>query len=256
MPRSRASTCVCQVAGLALLLGAVGCALPLRPETGAPPAPSLLLPLARGNEWVYEVRNPAGQVSKMTMRVKGERYIESRGMAATIVEESGGIPGNAVLEEGDADLVAYYLRGGFIFRSPLLIARDWGLEDRGAELGDERLLPLDPERDPAWESAYGLFEFGSRPLYEFRASSRLAPAVDRVSVPAGVFERCVRVETSVSATTPSAPTARTIVHTYVEWYAPRVGLVRSRSFVTEGDARLEVGSVELVGFRVAEAGPQ
>jgi hypothetical protein len=255
MPRSRASGFVCRAAGLALLLGAVGCSLELRRETAAPPARSLLLPLARGNEWVYEVRNPAGQVSKMTMRVKGERYIESRGMAATIVEESGGIPGNAFLD-GDSDLVAYYLRGGFIFRSPLLIARDWGLEDRGAELGDERLLPVDPERDPAWESAYGLFEFGSRPLYEFHASSRLAPAVERVSVPAGDFERCVRVETSVSATTPSAPTARTIVHYYVEWYAPRVGLVRSRSFVTEGDSRLEVGSVELVGFRVAEAGPQ
>jgi hypothetical protein len=255
MPRSRGSASVCRAAGLALLLGAAGCALELRPEAAAPPSPSLLLPLARGNEWVYEVRNPAGQVSKMTMRVKGERYIESRGMAATIVEESGGIPGNASLE-GDADLVANYLRGGFINRSPLLIARDWGLEDRGAELGDERLLPVDPQRDPSWESAYGLFEFGSRPLYEFHASSRLAPAVERVSVPAGVFKRCVRVETSVSATTPSAPTARTIVHTYVEWYAPRVGLVRSRSFVTEGDSRLEVGSVDLVGFRVAETGPQ
>jgi len=255
MPRARASASACWAVALSLLLGVVGCALERRPVVPPPVAPSVLLPLARGNEWVYEVRYPAGEISKLTMRVKGERYIESRGMAATIVEESGRIPGSARLE-ASSDLVAYYLRGGFIFRSPLLIAREWGLEDPGAELGDERLLPVDPEHDPAWESAYGLFEFGSRPLYEFHASSRLAPAVERVSVPAGVFERCVRVETSVSATTPNAPTARTIVHTYIEWYAPRVGLVRSRSFVTEGDSRLEVGSVELVGFRVAEAGPQ
>jgi uncharacterized protein DUF3108 len=251
MPRARASASACWAVALALLLGVVGCALERRPGAPAPVAPSVLLPLVRGNEWVYEVRYPAGEVSKLTMRVMGERYIESRGMAATIVEESGGIPGSARLE-ASSDLVAYYLRGGFIFRSPLLIARDWGLEDRGAELGDERLLPVDPERDPAWESAYGLFDLGTRPLYEFHASSRLAPAVERVSVPAGVFERCVRVETSVSATTPSAPTARTIVHTYVEWYAPRVGLVRSRSFVTEGDSRLEVGSSELVRFRVGD----
>src|SRR2546429_1073628 len=180
MPRRRASASVCRAAGLALLLGAVGCALELRPETAAQQSPSLLLPLARGNEWVYEVRYPAGEISKLTMRVKGERYIESRGMAATIVEESGRIPGSARLE-ASSDLVAYYLRGGFIFRSPLLIAREWGLEDPGAELGDERLLPVDPEHDPTWESAYGLFEFGSRPLYEFHSSSRLRPPPAAVS---------------------------------------------------------------------------
>jgi hypothetical protein len=208
------------------------------------------LPLALGNEWIYEVRYPAGEVSKLTMRVKGQRYIQSRGMQATIVEESGGIPGDAFIE-ADSDLVAYYLRGGFIFRSPWLIARDWGLEDRGAELGDERLLPLDPEHDAAWESGYGVFDFGSRMLYEFRASSRLASVAEPVSVPAGVFERCVRVETRVSATTPSAPTDRTIVHDYVEWYAPRVGLVKSQSFVADGDSTLEVGRSELVGFRVS-----
>jgi uncharacterized protein DUF3108 len=244
---------VCRAAGLALLLGAA-CAPGPRPTAPAPAAPSLaapslLLPLARGNEWIYEVRNPAGQVSKLTMRVKGERFIDSRGAEATIVEESGGVPGSTKLE-ASSDLVAYYLRGGFIFRSPWLVAREWGLEDRGAELGDERLLPLDPEHDRTWESGYGLFDFGSRPLYEFHARSRLAPAAERISVPAGDFERCVRVETSVSTTTPSTPADRTIVHHYVEWYAPRVGLVKSRSFVIEGDSKLEVGGAELVGFRV------
>src|SRR2546423_7582795 len=184
MPRRRASASVRRAAGLALLPGAVGCALELRPETAAQQLPSLLLPLARGNEWVYEVRYPAGEISKLTMRVKGERYIESRGMAATIVEESGRIPGSARLESS-SDLVAYYLRGGFIFRSPLLIAREWGLEDRGAELGDERLLPVDPEHDPTWESSYGLFQFGSPPLYEFPANSPLPPALQRVSAAPG-----------------------------------------------------------------------
>jgi len=240
-----------RIAALALLVAAVGCGLGLRgPEARVPPAPSLL-PLAQGNEWFYEVRNPAGQVSRLTMRVKGERYIESRGMPATIVEESGGIPGNAFLD-ADANLVAYYLRGGFVFRSPWLFARDGGLEDRGAELGDERLLPLDPARDAAWESDYGLFDFGSRALYQFHASSQLGRVAERVSVPAGVFERCVRVETRISATTPSVPEDRTIVYQYIEWYAPHVGMVRSQSFVAEGDATLEVGSAELVDFRVGE----
>jgi hypothetical protein len=207
--------------------------------------------LAPGNEWIYEVRNPAGQVSRLTVRVMGERYVASRGMAATVVEESGGVPGNPTLET-HTDLVAYYLRGGFVFRSPWVISRESGLEDRGAELGDERLLPLDPEREPTWESSYGLFDFGSHPLYEFHARSRLASAAESVTVPAGVFQRCARVETAVSAKTPNDPIDHTIVHAYVEWYAPGVGLVKSESFVTEGESRLEVGSAELVGFRIRD----
>ena len=235
-----------RTAVLALLLAVGGCGSGLAPRSFATAPSTVLLPLAVGNEWTYEVRYPAGDVAMLTMRVRGERYIESRGMRATIVEERGGIPGRAFAEVG-TDLVAYYLRGGFVFRSAWLVARDAGLEDRGAELGDERLLPLDPVRDVAWEGGYGLFDFGSRVLYQFHASSRLAPASEAVSVPAGVFDRCVRIDTRVAATTPHAPTDRTIVHRYVEWYAPRVGLVKSQSFV---DGTLEVGRADLVRFRV------
>lgn len=241
----------CQIAWLALLLGGVGCGL--GPLPGAPTQPMLplLLPLATGNEWVYQVRNAEGEVSRLTMRVKGERYIASRGMDATIVEESGGVPGAASLEAG-TDLVAYYLRDGFLFRSPWVIPRESGFDDRGAELGDERLLPLDLEHDPKWESIYALFDFGSRPVYQLHASSRLVSQAESVTVPAGVFRRCARVETIVSAETPNAPAGRTIVHVYVEWYSPRIGLVKSESFVTEGDARLEVGGAELVGLRIVD----
>jgi uncharacterized protein DUF3108 len=185
------------------------------------------------------------------MRVRGERYIASRGMAATIVEESGGVPGVASLQTS-TDLVAYYPRGGFLFRSAWLVPREAGLEDRGAELGDERLLPLDPERDAVWESVYALFDFGRHPVYELHESSRLASQAESITVPAGVFERCSRIETTVSAETADSPVSHKVVHHYVEWYAPGVGLVRSESFVTEGDAELEVGSAELMSFQVGD----
>jgi hypothetical protein len=256
MPQDWANSSACGAISLALFFAAASCGFAPRPPTAqrmaARPANAPgLLPLAAGNEWIYEVRNPAGQVSKLTMRARGERYIESRRMAAQIVEESGGVPGQPALE-GGSDLVAYYLRAGFIIRSPWLIPHGSELEDRGAELGDERLLPLDLQHDPAWGSEYGIFDFGRSPIYRLQTSSRLVSASESITVPAGIFERCVRVETTVSTTTPSAPHDRTIVYDHVDWYAPGVGWVKGESFVVEGRSKRSVGEVELVSFRRSE----
>src|SRR5437870_813895 len=102
---------------LSALLAVAACGVvSARPSPTVPRRSAELLPLASGNEWVYDVRNAAGEAARLTMRVRGERYIASRGMPATIVEERGGVPGVTSLENS-TDLVAYYLRGGFIFRS-------------------------------------------------------------------------------------------------------------------------------------------
>jgi hypothetical protein len=237
---------------LSALLAVAACGavrLPPAPTARAPSA--VLLPLATGNEWVYDVRNGTGEVARLTMRVRGERYIASRGMPATIVEERGGVPGVASLET-TTDLVAYYLRGGFIFRSAWLMPRDSELDDRGAELGDERLLPVDPERDREWQSAYALFDFGTRPS-EMHESSRVVSQRETIRVPAGAFPGCARIETTVVAESPSDTGPRQVIHHHVEWYAAGIGLVKSEAFVSEGDRQLKVGSAELVSFRVAGA---
>ena len=235
---------------LSALLAVAACGAlraPLPPSAQRPSA--VLLPLATGNEWVYDVRNGAGEVARLTMRVRGERYIASRRMPATIVEERGGVPGAASLETSTA-LVAYYLRGGFIFRSAWLTPRDAELDDRAAELGDERLLPVDPERDLEWQSAYALFDFGARPS-EMHESSRIVSQRETIRVPAGSFPGCARIETTVVAESPSGAASRQVIHHHVEWYAAGIGLVKSEAFVTEGERQLEVGSAELVSFRVA-----
>ncbi|MGH7896584.1 MAG: hypothetical protein ACREQQ_01450, partial [Candidatus Binatia bacterium] len=113
---------------LAMLLAGVGCAPKMAPSARLEPTPAVLLPLATGNEWAYDVRNATGDVSRLTMRVKGARYIPSRGTEATIVEESGGVPGAKSLQT-NTDVVAYYLRNGFLFRSAWLFPRGSALED-------------------------------------------------------------------------------------------------------------------------------
>ena len=73
-------------------------------------------------------------------------------------------------------------------------------------------------------------------------------------MPAGRFERCLRVETTVLARSPSSPTE--IVHHYVEWYARGVGLVKMQSSVDVDGRRLDVLRADLASFdRSARPGP-
>ncbi|MGH7818835.1 MAG: hypothetical protein ACREQ9_03605 [Candidatus Binatia bacterium] len=213
-------------------------------ELVRPGAGDDLLPLIPGNYWIYDVRNPAGASSKLEARVSGE--IESAGMRIAVVEESGGVPGEETFES-NRDPIAYYTRGGFIFRSPWIPHPDRAGTPPG-DGGAEPVLPVNPIGTPEWRGQYQLFDLGSRPMYRFRSESRLASIHDAVTVPAGRFDRCMRVETTLAATVSSAGGSKEIIHHFVDWYAPGVGLVRTVSFVDVGGAKREVLDARLVSF--------
>src|SRR5687768_14465212 len=92
------------VAEIVVVFSLLGCAsLPVARERAA--EGDALFPLTPGSAWVYTVRDFAGRVSELRARV--DREVDGEGGKLTLVEESGGIPGEEGFESTQ-DLVAYY----------------------------------------------------------------------------------------------------------------------------------------------------
>jgi hypothetical protein len=225
----------------------LGCGISRPQRTVGGHASEALLPLAPGSAWIYEVRDTAGRVSRLRMRVKGEMDVDSNGTKVVIVEERGGIPGAGRLESSN-DLVAYYSRGGLIFRFPLLSPRTRVAQWLAFAKGGEPVLPENPAERSDWQGTYSVLAIEGSPMYELRSRSRVAASGEDVDVQAGRFHDCVRVETTVSALSPSSAVRREIIHHYTEWYAPGVGLVKANSSVDDEGRTLDVLWTELASF--------
>ncbi len=226
-----------------IALALLGCATLRRPTESLQPSIGALFPLSPGTTWVYEVHDAAGRSARLRARVSGEVDLGADGTKATLVEENGGVPGERNLE-GDADLVAYTTLGGLIMRFPWPSPR---IETAKASASrGEPVLPEDPERRPVWRGSYPILAIEGPPLYDAQSESHVASWDEAVDVPAGRFERCLRVETKVLARPPSSPTE--IVHHYVEWYAHGVGLVKMQSSVDVDGRRLDVLGADLASF--------
>jgi len=173
--------------------------------------------------------------------VNGE--VSGAGGKLTLVEESGGIPGEAGFES-TRDLVAYYSSAGFIFRATGYVS--------GSELpsngSGEPILPVDVARSPSWRGSHTLLAIEGPPLFEVRTESRVTATAETIEVPAGSFRPCLRVETVVFATVPSSKPKREIVHYYTDWYARGVGLVKMTSAVDVDGRKLDLLSLDLASF--------
>jgi hypothetical protein len=234
--------------GAAVALGGCG-GRETRPE--APAAVSTeLFPLRPGTFWVYRVQDFDGQVTLQRVLVRGAFYLKSLEARGTVVDESGGVSGELSLDV-EWHPVVYYRRGDFLYKFS-------GLNYDGAELreyrlgaGEEKVLPSDPFRYPAWENDFEVFRMDHDAGYGVRTYS----IADRESAPvktgAGSFRDCVRVETrSVTTRRPIAGVAQKILYRYVDWYAPGIGLVKS--IVEVDEAPRPVRNVELVSFRAGD----
>ena len=227
------------VVGLALVASVLGCAslVAERDRFGA----NALFPLSTGRSWTYRVRDSAGRVSELRARVN--RELVSDAGTLTLVEESGGIPGDARVRSA-GDLVAYYSRAGFVFRAPWY-ASGSRLPATG---GAEPILPVDLAASPTWQGSHAVLGIDGPPLYQVRTESRVVANDDTVAVPAGRFTKCLRVDTVVVAAVPASEPKREIVHYYTDWYAPGVGLVKMASAVDADGRKLDLLSLDLAAF--------
>ena len=114
---------------------------------------------------------------------------------------------------------------------------------------DEKLLPAKPREDEEWESDVQLFDLPNGAGYGMRVVSRATSTEESVTVPAGKFEGCLLVDTTIVPRTRTAKAedeALSFFH-YRDWYAPGVGLVKSLAI--SGPRSEPMTTIELISFR-------
>ncbi|MGH7819980.1 MAG: hypothetical protein ACREQ9_09415 [Candidatus Binatia bacterium] len=202
-----------------------------------------LFPLRPGTFWVYRVQDFDGQVTLQRVLVRGKLYLKTLEAPGMVVDESGGVSGELSLDV-EWHPVVYYRRGDFLYKFSGLDYDGEKLREVRLGIGEEKVLPSDPFRYPAWESDFEVFRLNEQTAYGIRTYSIAEQERAPVEVHAGTFDGCVRVETrSVTR----HPRGRVVLYRYLDWYAPGVGLVKS--VVEVDDAPRPVRNVELISFR-------
>jgi len=201
-------------------------------------------PLKPNTMWMYMVQSksqPGRYV--VTDRVIGNEYVPALKMNGDVVEEFYNFQGGGVRP------IVYYLKDGFITRlsgldyeKKQIVVPVWG---RSTE---EYFLPVRLVPDLSWSNK--LFPYGKGPgTFGIVQQHRSFPETREIVVPAGHFAGCIRIETSSHYEGGIYQYKnRTMSISYVDWYAPNIGLVRT--IAHEGDINGdEMERVELIRFQ-------
>jgi len=227
--RSASRVCVGLLAGL--LASSPGCR---RSDTESS-APNFF-PLHADDTWVYEVTRPLrNERTRMTMRVRGERYMASLGRRCRLVDETYAGEdrtfGAAAADGGKPEIypVAYCRIDGFLYRALSLEYRGGEVREIGLGSNEERFLPDGFGADVAWDSVTTAYDLGGGNGYGVQQTHWVVPDAGAVDVPAGRFTGCVRVETVALHTGrhDGVNDGEPVVLYYSDWYAPNVGLIRT-----------------------------
>ena len=205
-------------------------------------------PLHDGTLWVYKVEDPSGEVSLQRVLVRGPRFLDEPNVIGVLVEESGGLGGTFALDPSWHP-IAYYRRGDFVYKHYGVVFANGDLRDADLDRDDEKLLPTDPGKTVEWESEVGLFDVPDGSGYALHLVGRAASTDASVTVPAGTFDGCLLVDTTILPRTgrPGSDEGSPDFFRYLDWYAPGVGLVKS--IATSGSASDPVSTIELISFR-------
>jgi hypothetical protein len=221
---------------------AAGCSLAtLRPRV----AERDFFPLTPNSRWEYAVSRHAGtEKFRFVATVRRDDFHTTDGRACAIVDEQYGA-------EPERFPVIYCTESGFLHRIMSLEYRGETLEDNGLRSGELKFLPTDLRHADAWEGLTNAYHLPDGSGFEVQQLHHVRPEPERVVVPAGVFPRCVRVETTAIHSAVDVGGARTgprVIYYYSDWYAPGVGLVKTEQRTT--DAEL-VATIELVRYVVS-----
>lgn len=218
-------------------------------------------PLHAEDTWVYEVVRPLRNLrTRMTVRVRGEHYIDALGRRCRLVDESypaddaplGDTLGTSAKPE--VYPIAYYRENGFLYRALSLEYRGNELRDVGIGSSEERFLPDGLGNDLAWDSVTTAYDLGGGNGYGVRQTHRAALEVRAIEVPAGRFTGCVRVDTVAlhGGQRNGKYDADPIVLYYADWYAPNVGLIRTVES-NRPDGGPALAQIELLAYDVEGA---
>ncbi len=185
-------------------------------------------PLTDESRWTYRVQDFVKRLTYQSkVRVHGRRFVEALNRDGIGVEErysSLGPGGPFILEEQEP--IVYFRENGYLNR--MLLTYQAGKLVAASGTGDTQFLPEVLTNGATWDSTTQAFHVGD---LGFGVTFRHAVAVEResVTVPAGTFKDCVRVDTSSSEGPDSGYRPdEELVFYYADWYAPGVGLVLTR----------------------------
>lgn len=216
-----------------LFLSATACTPSLR-RAGEEPS---YFPMTADRVWEYRLRKlPSDEIWPVVIHSRGAKFVPALGRTAVIFDEQ--YPDQVVP-------VAFFLSEGFLQSE---IGLRYRLE-RGMELmpiGTQpmRIMPVPPRVGMSW--AYFEQVFGATTDdagFEIRWNGSIARA-ESVTVPAGVFRDCLRVESIALHRLPMDTHPHE--YRYLDWYAPNIGLVKSE-YASGEDGEIFT-RMELVSF--------
>jgi hypothetical protein len=226
---------------LILLLAAGSFACNQKPALRFSPAD--YFPLRPNMVWTYRVISQSQRTHYVvTDEVIGSKYIPSLELTGEVVQEFYN------LDRGGLRPIVYYQRHGYLTRLSgldyemrAINSPTWG---RSEELNflPERLGP-----NEAWDNT--LFPYGRLPgSFNITQIHKTFFDDEEVTVPAGKFHGCIRIVTTAAYHGGMYDQQKKpLTLTYVDWYAPEVGLVRTVAYEGETQQR-ELERVELTHF--------
>lgn len=206
-------------------------------------------PLAPNTVWTYQIKSKSQRTTYVvTDKVIGVKYVPSLNVTGEVVEEYYN------MERGGMRPIVYVTKNGYLNRLSGLDylkedieAPAWGRSEEG-EFMPSRLGP-----DLSWSSK--IFPFGHMPgAFDISQQHKTFFDGEDIVVPAGTYAGCIRIETSALYEGGAYAKMKGLRLTYEDWYAPRIGLVKTLALEGGPDGR-EVERVELLKFRAAQPAP-
>jgi len=211
---------------LVLLLTAFAFGCSRAKDRTFPQSQADFFPLAEHSTWTYSVDdNSQAHPFTITDTVIGRRYIPSLNLTGTLVEES------CTLERADHDTPIVFLsQDGYIVRvSALVHSRNQITTGPFGAVSEARFLPTPLRDQQNWEDElWPLGHLAVEPVKPFKLQikARTHGETAEIVVPAGRFHQCIRVD-SQAFYSGGPYEGRNLQVTFIDWYAPRVGLVKS-----------------------------
>lgn len=208
-------------------------------------------PLTPNSTWTYQIfAKSQGTQYQITDRVIGVKYVPALKITGLVVDESYS------LERGGTRPLVYYAKNGYIARLSALdydqktiLAPSWGRSE------EAQFLPLQLQPNLAWSNV--IFPYGHLSgSFDINQSHRTFAEAKEIKTPAGRFSNCIRIETQAKYEGGMYARKKPPLElTYLDWYAPNVGLIRTVT-LEGGPTGPEMDRVELVRFNVTPASAQ
>jgi hypothetical protein len=204
---------------------------------------AVFFPLKPNMMWMYRVESKSQQREYIiTDTVVGEQYVPALKVTGAVVQEFYN------LDRAGLRPIVYTQKGGYLTRlSGLDYEKDRIVPPAWGRSIEEDFLPERLTPDTVWQNK--VFPYGQLPGgFDVAQHHRSFIAGGTVTVPAGHYTGCIRIETLAEYEGGAYAQRHEVMKlAYEDWYAPNVGLIRTIAY--EGGPRgPEMERVELLRF--------